>query len=120
MLWTQAITDINYITYNTYFQLALLMIFCYDIYKGVKRMRRDENWAIGIDRVRAFFRDQADVREEDGLFIFGSCTIALIPQTAKAMNKWQIPRTQLIFEGDESDVQAIYRRFFLRFLSAGG
>jgi hypothetical protein len=36
------------------------------------------------------------------------------------MGKWEIPRTQVIIEGTEDDVQIIHRRFFLRFLSAGG
>ena len=83
-------------------------------------MRRDENWAVEVGRIRAFFRQQADVHEEDGRFISGSCIITLIPRTESAMNKWQLPRTQIIFEGSEDDVEAIHRRFFLRFLSAGG
>ena len=83
-------------------------------------MRKYENWAISVDRIQFFFREQADVREENGCFIFGSCTITLVPAQGNAMNKWEIPRTQIIFEGNEDDVQTIYRRFFLRFLSAGG
>ena len=83
-------------------------------------MRRDENWAIDTGRIRAFFRTQADVREEGGRFIFGGCSITLIPQIGNAMNKWQISRTQIIFEGNEDDLEAIHRRFFLQFLSAGG
>ena len=83
-------------------------------------MRKEENWAVDTNRICAFFREQADVREENGIFTFGSCFITLIPQSGDAMNKWAIPRTVLIFEGNEDDVQAIHRRFFLRFLSAGG
>ena len=83
-------------------------------------MRKDENWAIDPSRIRAFFREQADVREENGLFIFGQCTVTLVPLNGNAIGKWQIPRTQIIFEGSEDDVEAIHRRFFLRFLSAGG
>jgi len=83
-------------------------------------MRKDENWAVDIGRIRAFFRKQADVQEADDRFIFRSCSISLVPQSGSAMGKWQLPRTQIIFEGDEDDVQSIHRRFFLRFLSAGG
>ena len=83
-------------------------------------MRRDENWAIQIDRIRAFFCEQADVHEENGRFIFGDCSIDLIPLSGCAMDRWLIPRTQIIFEGKDDDVQTIHRRFFLRFLSAGG
>ena len=83
-------------------------------------MRREENWAIDAGRIRAFFRDQMDVREKDGRFIFASCSITLIPQQGNAIGKWQLSRTQIIFEGNEDDVNAIHRRFFFRFLSAGG
>ena len=83
-------------------------------------MRRDENWAIDISRIRAFFRKQPDVREEQDHFLFRECVITLIPHSAPAMGKWEIPRTQVIIEGTEDDVQIIHRRFFLRFLSAGG
>lgn len=83
-------------------------------------MRRDENWAIDIARIHAFFREQPDVQEEQDCFRFGKCIITLIPHSASAMGKWEIPRTQVIIEGTEDDIQIIHRRFFLRFLSAGG
>ena len=83
-------------------------------------MRREENWAVETDRIRAFFREQADVQERDGVFIFGHCTVTLLPRQGNAMGKWQLPRTQIVFEGEDDDVQTIHRRFFLRFLSAGG
>jgi hypothetical protein len=83
-------------------------------------MRRDENWAIDISRIRAFFREQTDVYEENGNFCFGNCSIILIPQIGSAMDKWVLPRTRIIFEGEDDAVAAIHRRFFLRFLSAGG
>ena len=83
-------------------------------------MRKDENWAIGSARICAFFREQSDVREEDGRFIFGGCTITLVPLCGSAMGKWEIPRTRIIFEGEDGDTETIHRRFFLRFLSAGG
>jgi len=83
-------------------------------------MRRDENWAVNSGRIRAFFLEQPDVREENGIFIFGKCSIILIPQNGNAMGKWEIPRTQVVIEGNDDDVQTIHRRFFLRFLSAGG
>ena len=83
-------------------------------------MRREENWAVETGRIRAFFREQADVHEEDGRFCFGDCSVTLIPQCGRAMDKWFLPRTQIIFEGKDDAVAAIHRRFFLRFLSAGG
>ena len=83
-------------------------------------MHRDENWAVDAERIRAFFRSQADVREQEGVFLFGSCRITLLPQTGSAMNKWALARTRILFDGDDQDVRDIHRRFFLRFLSAGG
>ena len=96
------------------------MFFCYDIGKGVKRMRREENWAVEIGRIRAFFREQEDACEKDGGFICGNCRITLIQKEENAMGKWLLPRTLVIFEGEDDAVLSIHRRFFLRFLSAGG
>ena len=83
-------------------------------------MRIDENWAVAPERIRAFFLEQADVQEDRDCFRFRTCTISLVALTGQAMGRWKIPRTQVIFEGDDEDVQTIHHRFFLRFLSAGG
>ena len=83
-------------------------------------VRMDENWAIAPERVSAFFLEQEDVKAEDTGFRYRSCKIVLIPLSGQAMGKWKIPRTQVIFEGDDADAQEIHHRFFLRFLSAGG
>lgn len=41
-------------------------------------MMKEETWGIAIDRARAFFREQADIREENpNLFHFRGCCIAL-------------------------------------------
>ena len=83
-------------------------------------MRYDENWAVAPERAAAFFRAQADVREQDGAFLFGKCRIMLLPIEGRAMGKWKLARTQVIIEGDDADAREIHRRFLLRFLSAGG
>ena len=83
-------------------------------------VRIEENWAVASDRISAFFGEQPDVQAEGAGFRCRSCMISLIPLSGQAMGKWEIPRTQVIFEGGDEDVQEIHHRFFLRFLSAGG
>ena len=84
-------------------------------------MMKEETWGIAIDRARAFFREQEDVREENrNLFHFGSCRITLTELKPKGMGVWAAKRTKVNMEGDDPDVEAIYHRFFIRFLTTGG
>ena len=84
-------------------------------------MMKDETWGIAIDRARAFFREQEDVLEENrNLFHFGSCRITLTELKPKGMGVWAAKRTKVNMEGDDADVEAIYHRFFIRFLTTGG
>ena len=80
----------------------------------------DENWGIPIARIREFFLSQPDVTEEGKGFRFNNCRITLTPITGFFLGPWEMPRTQVRMEGDDTDVQTIHRRFYLRFLSAGG
>ena len=83
-------------------------------------MVKEENWAIAPERVRAFFAEQPDaVALEDG-FLLGGCRVTLTPVSGVLLGKWAMPRTIIRFEGDARAAEAVYRRFFLRFLSAGG
>ena len=83
-------------------------------------MVKEENWAIAPERVRVFFAEQPDaVALEDG-FQLGGCRVILTPASGNLLGKWTMPRTIIRFEGDAGAVEAVYRRFFLRFLSAGG
>ena len=84
-------------------------------------MRKDEIWSVSIQRVRAFFRTQADVTEESGNdFSFRSCRIGLGEPEPGGTGIWAARRTRIRMEGPPEDVEAIYRRFFMQFLSAGG
>ena len=83
-------------------------------------MRREENWAVDEGRIRAFFSAQPDVTQTKDGFTFGSCQIRLIPVSGQLLGKWQQKRTIVIMEGPDDDTARIYKRFFLRFLSAGG
>ena len=83
-------------------------------------MKKKENWAIPIERVQDFFRQQTDVTETADGFCFRQCVIHLTPDNGLLMGKWQQPRTILSLDGPDRDTEEIYQRFFLRFLSAGG
>ena len=83
-------------------------------------MMIDENWAVAPERVQAFFAEfPGAVATVDGFRIDG-CQIRLTAVDGTLMGKWAMKRTRIQMEGPEEAVQAIYRNFFLRFLSAGG
>ena len=84
-------------------------------------MVKDEIWSISIQRARAFFREQEDVTEEDAnTFAFGSCRIQITELKPKGMGVWATKRIQVRMDGDDADVENIYHRYFIQFLSTGG
>lgn len=84
-------------------------------------MIKEETWSVSIQRARSFFREQEDVTEESvNVFLFGSCRITLTELKPKGMGVWAAKRIQLHMEGDDADVEAIYHRYFMQFLSTGG
>ena len=84
-------------------------------------MMKEETWGIAVDRARAFFQEQEDVREENrNSFHFNTCHITLIELKPKGMGVWAAKRTRVQMEGDDRDVEEIYHRFFIRFLTTGG
>ena len=84
-------------------------------------MIKEEIWSISIQRARAFFREQENVTEE-GIndFVFRSCRIHLTELKPKGMGVWAAKRIQVRMEGEKADVEAIYHRYFIQFLSTGG
>ena len=80
----------------------------------------EENWGIPADRIDGFFSAQPDVTVCDGIFLFRDCRITLTALPGHRLGPWTMPLTQVRMEGLEEDVQIIHRRFYLRFLSAGG
>ena len=80
----------------------------------------EENWAIEPSRVRTFFTEQPDAVEIPEGFCVNGCTVTLSETEGSLLGKWAIRRTCIRFEGEEADVKEVHRRFFLRFLSAGG
>ena len=84
-------------------------------------MVKEETWSISIQRARSFFRNQEDV-DEEGIndFTCGTCRIHLAELKPKGMGVWAAKRIQVRMEGDDTDVENIYHRYFIQFLSAGG
>ena len=84
-------------------------------------MIKEETWSISIQRARAFFREQEDVTEESiNSFTCGSCSITLTELKPKGMGVWAAKRIQVRMEGGDADVENIYHRYFIQFLSTGG
>lgn len=84
-------------------------------------MIKDETWSIAISRARAFFREQEDVEEESAnVYRFGSSRITLTELKPKGMGVWAAKRIQLRMEGEDADLEEIYHRYFIQFLSTGG
>jgi len=84
-------------------------------------MMKEEIWSISIQRARAFFREQEDVTEENAnTYVYGTCRIALTELKPKGMGVWAAKRIKVNMEGDDADVDQIYHRYFIQFLSTGG
>ena len=84
-------------------------------------MLKEETWSISIQRARAFFREQEDVTEESAnVYCCGTCRITLTEQKPKGMGVWAAKRIQVRMEGEDADVEKIYHRYFIQFLSTGG
>lgn len=84
-------------------------------------MIKEETWSISIQRARSFFREQTDVTEENAnVFLCGSCRITLTELKPKGMGVWAAKRIKIHMEGDDADVESIYHRYFMQFLSTGG
>ena len=84
-------------------------------------MMKEETWGVAIDRARRFFREQPELTEEDpNRFRYGTCLIALTELKPRGMGIWAAKRIRVRFEGEDADVESIYHRFFIQFLSTGG
>ena len=84
-------------------------------------MIKDEIWSISLQRAVAFFREQEDVIEESRTeYVCGTCRVVLTELKPKGMGVWAAKRIQLHMEGEDADVENLYHRFFIQFLSTGG
>ena len=84
-------------------------------------MIKEETWSVPLQRARAFFREQPDVEEESpNIFRYQTCRITLAELKPKGMGVWAAKRIRVHMEGEDGDVEAIYHRYFIQFLSTGG
>jgi len=84
-------------------------------------MVKEEIWSISIQRARSFFREQPDVTEESlNSYAFSTCRITMTELKPRGMGVWAAKRIKVRMEGEDQDVEAIYHRFFIQFLSTGG
>ena len=84
-------------------------------------MIKEETWSVSLQRAQSFFREQPDVTEESGnVFRFGTCRVTLTELKPKGKGVWAAKRIRVHMEGDDADVEDIYHRFFIQFLSTGG
>ncbi|MCR5087900.1 MAG: hypothetical protein K6C08_00120 [Oscillospiraceae bacterium] len=83
-------------------------------------MQIRETWSVSTERITAYFRTQDDIRQEgEGLFRCGDCEIRMTALPERRIGPASLPRTELVFSGPEAEKEALHRRFFLRFISAG-
>ena len=59
-------------------------------------------------------------RREHQLFCFPFLPYRSDRAEAKGMGVWAAKRIQVRMEGEDADVEAIYHRYFIQFLSTGG
>ena len=83
-------------------------------------MRKEDIWAVDSGRIRTFFQEQPDITQTESGFVFHSCRVSVTALEPRRMAGMTLPPTRIVFEGEEWSVIPIYRRFLLRFLSAGG
>lgn len=79
-----------------------------------------ENWAVSPARAAAFFRSQPEVKPDGTDFRWGNCRVTLTERNGHVLDRWPIARTEVRIEGPEAEARAVYRLFYLQFLSAGG
>ncbi len=84
-----------------------------------------ETWAVDIRRIEQFFLSQNGVRfsetpgQERKLECCG-CEVCLTPLSRHPVGPVSVPRTLVEITGEDVQAKALYDRFFLRFISAGG
>jgi len=84
-------------------------------------MLKEETWSVSMEKAKSFFRAQEDVVEESSTtYRFKSARVVLTELKPKGMGMWAAKRIKLHIEGEDDDVNAIYHRFFMQFLSTGG
>ena len=83
-------------------------------------MEYSETWAVSLERIERFFLEQPDVESAADGFQYKSCRIRLTALPSRPLGPVTVPYTLVEMSGSDEDMETIHRRFFLRFVSAGG
>ena len=84
-------------------------------------MEYREIWGISLERISGYFSAQEGVRPDGPQsFRFGGTRVELTRLPDSTVTGFAMPRTEVFICGDDESAEDIHRRFFLRFLSAGG
>lgn len=83
-------------------------------------MKKTEVWAVEQSRIAEFFQSLPDSAQKETDFVFGDCRVTVTALEPRRMAGLALPQAQVVFEGEDAAVNAVYRLFLLRFLSAGG
>ena len=57
--------------------------------------------------------------ENINVFLYNTCRITLTELKPKGMGVWAAKRIRVHTEGEDADVENIYHRYFIQFLSTG-
>ena len=71
--------------------------------------KHDEVWAVETERVKAFFDESRSGHK---------CDVTVMPMPVRSIGPVSVPQTRIIISGDGAD--ELYRRFCLKFMTAGG
>ena len=84
-------------------------------------MEYNEIWAVDAARIKSFFLSLKDAGlKDEGMISCGECSVRLTPLPAHPVGPVDVPRTKVEITGEDAAAEELYRRFFLRFISAGG
>ena len=84
-------------------------------------MVKEEIWSVPIERARGFFREQPGaVEHTPDVYQCGSCQIRLTRLEPAGVGIWSSKRIRLYLAGEDAEAAALYRRFLIQFLTAGG
>ena len=84
-------------------------------------MRYKETWAIAFERIEEFFLTEKGVEIlGPGKYAYKNSEIRLTELVRRTVGPLKVPQTCVEISGADEDAEAIHRKFFLRFVSAGG
>ena len=81
----------------------------------------DEEWRVTTERIEEFFASLPDTsRIGAGLYECGLCRVRIEKLENYVLGSLSFPNTRVRIEGSEEETEALYKKFFYTFISAGG